>query len=99
MKLPLLLLIASFPCTERDNLSASEEMVCHNYERSQMDDEMLILTKRLMRSGKFRQTLVPEFESFVHMRENCGYDVNCIRRAYRGRLATLYKMIDSLDEE
>ncbi len=102
--LSLLFLVASFDCQAED-LKPAKQMVCHNNSLSKMDEQVMGLYDNLARSWKppsvnfGKEMLQREHKSWLIFRDNCGYDVICLERLYRGRLTTLRYMMKRLDDE
>ena len=95
--LSLLFLVASFDCQAED-LKPAQQMVCHNRTLSRMDEQVMGLYDNLVRTWEY-PTMRAEYESWLIFRDNCGYDMICLERLYRGRITTLHYMIKRLNNK
>lgn len=75
---------ASFDCAV-EHLKPAEKVVCFNRELSKLDDEMMKIYKKVRQTPALRN----EQKSWLRFRNNCGFDVLCLKRAYIGRIYTL----------
>jgi len=84
---------ASFNC--RSNyLKPVAKLICMNPELSRLDDEMVSVYKKVRARGTY-PGLRNEQKSWFRYRNNCGYDVVCLKQAYIGRINTLRLMLVS----
>lgn len=88
---------ASFSCMAYEDMNPAEQAVCGNARLGALDERLDSWYRRaLVRAGYFDQTAeVREAQrDWLQVRNACGGNVRCLRRAYRQRIEQLRNYVE-----
>jgi uncharacterized protein len=87
----------SFSCMNYENMNAAEQMICDNHRLGALDERLDSWYRRAkIRAGYFDQTkwLRDTQAAWLAERNACGFNVRCLKRAYRSRIRTLKDYVE-----